>query len=92
MLCLGRCIAFIDIPLMYFMQKEIPDEYRGRVLSIGFSIGKMMFPVAMITSGILLKLLPAYVIPITGGMAFLLVHMCSAKKMKVELPSKSMNI
>ena len=42
MFFLGLIIALIDIPLIYFMQKEIPDEYRGRVLSIGLSIGKMM--------------------------------------------------
>lgn len=34
MIFLGLIIALIDIPLIYFMQKEIPDEYRGRVLSI----------------------------------------------------------
>ena len=35
MFFLGFMIAQIDIPLMYFMQNEIPEEYRGRVLSIG---------------------------------------------------------
>ena len=34
MFFLGFMIAQIDIPLMYFMQNEIPEEYRGRVLSI----------------------------------------------------------
>ncbi|MEC2394478.1 MFS transporter, partial [Bacillus toyonensis] len=39
MFSFGLIIALIDIPLIYFMQKEVPDEYRGRVLSIGLSIG-----------------------------------------------------
>lgn len=67
MLFFGVVIALIDIPLSYFIQKEIPDEYRGRVLSIGLSIGKMMLPVAMVSSGVLLNLIPSYFIPVAGG-------------------------
>ncbi|TKI73832.1 MFS transporter, partial [Bacillus wiedmannii] len=62
-----------DIPLIYFMQNEIPDEYRGRVLSIGLSIGKMMLPIAMVLSGLLLNYIPAYTIPIVGGFLYLIV-------------------
>lgn len=50
MFFLGLMIALIDIPLIYFMQREIPDEYRGRVLSIGLSLGKMMQPIALLSS------------------------------------------
>jgi MFS family permease len=73
MLCFGFIVALIDIPLAYILQKEIPDEYRGRVLSIGISIGKTMLPIAMITSGLLLNHIPPYYIPIIGGLVFLLV-------------------
>lgn len=91
MFCLGVAIALIDIPLSYLMQKEIPDEYRGRVLSIGFSIGKLMLPVAMVSSGVLLNLIPSYFMPIAGGMLFLLFHIRSSNKWNVELTSKSMS-
>lgn len=81
----GAVVALIDIPISYFMQKEIPEEYRGRVLSIGMSIGKTMLPLAMVLSGILLKLLPAYVIPIAGGVLFLLFNIRTSTKANIEI-------
>lgn len=85
MFCFGFIIAFIDIPLAYFMQKEIPDEYRGRVLSISISIGKTMLPVAMIASGTLLNSIPAYIMPIAGGILFLLINLRSSNRIKIEI-------
>lgn len=82
---LGISVAFIDIPIAYIMQKEIPDEYRGRVLSIGVSIGKTMLPAAMITAGILLNHIPSYFLPIGGGILFLLFNLRSSTKAHMEL-------
>ncbi|WP_108670397.1 MFS transporter [Peribacillus acanthi] len=84
----GAIVALIDIPISYFMQKEIPDEYRGRVISIGISIGKTMLPLAMLTSGVLLNLIPSYIMPIAGGMLFLLFNIRSSTKLNIELTSE----
>ncbi|MCW1239163.1 MFS transporter [Bacillus pretiosus] len=88
MIFLGFIIALIDIPLIYFMQNEIPDEYRGRVLSIGLSIGKMMLPIAMALSGLLLNYIPAYTIPIVGGLLYLIVIKVSSNRFILEVHSK----
>ncbi|KAA0783975.1 MFS transporter [Bacillus wiedmannii] len=88
MIFLGLIIALIDIPLIYFMQNEIPDEYRGRVLSIGLSIGKMMLPIAMALSGLLLNYIPAYTIPIVGGFLYLIVIKVSSNRFMLEVHSK----
>ncbi len=88
MIFLGFIIALIDIPLIYFMQNEIPDEYRGRVLSIGLSIGKMMLPIAMVLSGLLLNYIPAYTIPIVGGFLYLIVIKVSSNRFILEVHSK----
>ncbi|MHC0036306.1 MFS transporter [Pseudoneobacillus sp. C159] len=85
MLCYGIVIALIDIPIAYYLQKEIPEDYRGRVLSIGISIGKTMLPLAMVFSGLLLKWLPAYIMPIAGGVLFFLIHMYSTKRANIEI-------
>ncbi|NUC18186.1 MFS transporter [Bacillus mycoides] len=87
MFFLGLIIALIDIPLAYFMQKEIPDEYRGRVLSIGLSIGKMMQPIALAISGLLLNYIPAYIIPIVGGILYLIVIKISSNRFTLEVHS-----
>ncbi|CAM3905937.1 MULTISPECIES: MFS transporter [Bacillus cereus group] len=88
MIFLGIIIALIDIPLIYFMQKEIPDEYRGRVLSIGLSLGKMMQPIALAISGLLLNYIPAYIIPIAGGILYLIVIKISSNRFTLEVHSK----
>ncbi|MGG2092139.1 MFS transporter [Bacillus sp. S13(2024)] len=92
MFLFGVVIALIDIPLAYFMQKEIPDEYRGRVLSIGISTAKIMLPMAMISSGALLNILPSYIMPIAGGVLFFLFNVRSANKVNFELASKNISI
>jgi len=75
----GVAISFIDIPIMYIFQKMIPEEYRGRVLSIAISIAKTILPIALITSGILINRIPAYILPISGGV-LLWIFMFSALK------------
>ncbi|MDM5239387.1 MFS transporter [Bacillus cereus] len=92
MFFLGLMIALIDIPLIYFMQKEIPDEYRGRVLSIGLSIGKMMQPIALAISGLLLNYIPAYTLPIAGGIVFLILNTVYSNKLNLEIHSKGYSI
>ncbi|MDR4901996.1 MFS transporter [Bacillus mycoides] len=92
MFFLGLMIALIDIPLTYFMQKEIPDEYRGRVLSIGLSIGKMMQPIALALSGLLLNYIPAYMLPIAGGIVFLILNKAYSNKLNLEIHSKDYSV
>ncbi|MEY2301034.1 MFS transporter [Bacillus tropicus] len=92
MFFVGLTIALIDIPLIYFMQKEIPDEYRGRVLSIGLSIGKMMQPIALVLSGLLLNHIPAYTISIGGGIVFLILNKVYSNKLNLEIHSKGYSV
>lgn len=84
-------IAQIDIPLMYFMQNEIPEEYRGRVLSIGLSLGKIMQPIALAISGLLLNFIPAYTLPIAGDCIFTL-NKILANKFNLEIHSKDYSV
>ncbi|WP_242268551.1 MFS transporter [Bacillus cereus group sp. BfR-BA-01408] len=92
MFFLGLMIALIDIPLIYFMQREIPVEYRGRVLSIGLSIGKMMQPIALALSGLLLNHIPAYTLPIGGGIVFLILNQVYSNKLNLEIHSKGYSV
>jgi MFS family permease len=91
MFLIGVIVALIDIPFSYIMQNEIPEEYRGRVLSIGISIGKVMLPLALVISGILLTLIPSYMIQMIGGGLFLLLNLRSTTKMKMELKTVSVD-
>ncbi|MES9692595.1 MFS transporter [Bacillus toyonensis] len=92
MFSFGLIIALIDIPLIYSMQKEVPDEYRGRVLSIELSIGKMMQPIALTLSGLLLNYIPAYTLPIAGGIVFLILNKVYSYKLNLEIHSKDYSV
>lgn len=70
MLFAGIATSLIDIPIFYMLQQTIPDEFRGRVLSIGISIAKIILPVALIMAGSLINLLPSYLLPIISGLLF----------------------
>lgn len=63
----GMAISFIDIPIFYILQQTIPDNFRGRVLSLGISIAKMVLPVALIMAGALINIVPTYTLSILGG-------------------------
>lgn len=67
MIIAGISISFIDIPIFYILQCTVSDHFRGRVLSIGISISKIVLPAALILSGALIGITPSYVLPITGG-------------------------
>lgn len=74
MISFGIAIAFIDIPSIYLLQKIVPDEFRGRVLSIGISAGKIISPIAFIISGLILNRVPPYMLPIAGGSLLLIAN------------------
>lgn len=81
----GFAIALIDIPISYLLQTIIPEEFRGRVLSIGISLAKTMLPAALFLSGMLLKLVPTYIMPITGGLLLLIINVSSIKSGNFDL-------
>lgn len=91
MLSFGMIIALIDIPIAYLMQKMIPDEYRGRVMSISMSIGKTMLPIAMLASGLLLSLIPSYILPLAGGVLFFLFNLRFSSKTNIDLTAESIS-
>jgi len=83
MIVFGVSISSIDIPIMYMLQKLIPDEYRGRVLSIVMSVVKIILPLGLILSGFLLNIIPAYFITTLGGTSLFFTNVLILNKKKV---------
>ena len=71
MVVFGVIISLVDIPIIYRLQVTVPEDYRGRVMSIGISIGKIVQPAAYIISGLLLGTLNAAFIVTFGGVMML---------------------
>ncbi|PAB59093.1 MFS transporter [Anaeromicrobium sediminis] len=84
MILFGVTISFIDIPFICMTQKYIPDEIRGRVLSIVISVGKVIAPIGLILSGILLNKIQPYVLPIGGGLLLLTFNLVILNKSKIK--------
>ncbi|MCY6354256.1 MFS transporter [Clostridium sp. ZS2-4] len=69
---LGIAIAIVNIPLTVMIQRETPDDLRGRIQSLIETISGILTPFAMILSGVLLDLLPSYILPISAGVVLLI--------------------
>lgn len=52
-LSMALVFQFISIPMSSFMQKTIPDEYKGRVFSINGALGMILMPIGTIVYGTL---------------------------------------
>lgn len=75
MILAGAAISSIDIPIFYILQQSIPEEFRGRVFSIGISIAKIVLPVALIIAGALINFIPTYILPMVGGVGLCIFSM-----------------
>jgi hypothetical protein len=69
---IGVAIAYIDIPLMSFLQLAIPSYVRGRVFSVMTMASRTAMPVAMLVSGKLLTVLYPVTILMIGTTLYLI--------------------
>lgn len=55
LICLSMAFVFqfISIPMSSYMQKTVPDEYKGRVFSLNGTIGMVLMPIGTIVYGAL---------------------------------------
>lgn len=67
MVIFGIAISFIDVPILWIMQKSIPDNLRGKVLSISMSIVKLIAPLGLVISGMIINSVPVYIMTFAGG-------------------------
>ncbi|MBU5674846.1 MFS transporter [Alkaliphilus sp. MSJ-5] len=63
----GMVVAFIDIPIMVVFQRLIPDEVRGRVLSLIGTMAVGIAPIGLLLAGILIDHIPTWILPICAG-------------------------
>lgn len=64
----GIIVSWVDIPASVLIQRMVPGEILGRVISVKLSIIKIIVPIALIVSGYFLEIIsPIYVIIIGSG-------------------------
>ena len=79
-LLMGIAIAYVDVPIMTLLQTEVPQNLLGRVMSLIMSLVKVVLPIALIVSGLLINALPVAVIPVLGASVALIYSVYLLKK------------
>jgi len=67
----GLVVAWVDIPASVLLQKVVPENILGRVISVKLSIIKTIVPITLILSGYLLELISPIYIILIGASFFL---------------------
>ena len=86
--------SLIDIPFINNFQTRVPENIRGRSLSISVSAVKIFTPIGYILSGGIMEVVPAFYLPLCGGVLMLLYdsgmtkHIFHRKKEKAPGPGQ----
>jgi len=66
----GISVAWIDVPANVIIQKIVPQNILGRVLSVKMSIIKIIVPISLLVSSLTLKFIEVEYIFIIGSLIF----------------------
>lgn len=79
-LLLSSFIMIINMPIMVFLQKSTPDEYRGRVMSLLETGASAMAPLGYIIFGFLLEKMPVWILMAICGLSIILLILYHIKR------------
>ncbi len=74
MLMSGFVVSWVDVPANVLLQKIVPGNILGRVISVKFSIIKIIVPVSLLLSGYFVNLVSPFYLFLTGSAVFLLFN------------------
>ncbi|MGM0446034.1 MAG: MFS transporter [Bacillota bacterium] len=71
----GIIVSWVDIPSSVLIQTVVPNNILGRVISVKFSIIKIIVPISLISSGLLIETVPIIYIFIFGAFFFTIFNL-----------------
>jgi len=77
---IGCALIFVNLPFFIMLQKQTPDEYRGRVNGLLGTMSLSISPIGMILGGLLIDLLPSFILPLICGMLFMVLSIVLHKQ------------
>lgn len=77
-------MVFVNIPISVFMQRMTPDKMMGRVMGTMGTIAGGIAPLGVIISGLLLDILPPYIIPLISGSLLIIVALIMGKNKEMQ--------
>ncbi|MGM0410601.1 MAG: MFS transporter [Bacillota bacterium] len=76
----GIIVALVDVPANVLLQRIVPSRILGRVISVKFSIIKIIVPISLLLSGYLLNLISILYIFTIGVLLFTLFNIFFFRK------------
>ena len=68
----GIFIVLVNIPITILIQRVSEEQYLGRVMGLINCSANLAIPAAMLIAGYLVDTIPAFILPIAGGLLLLL--------------------
>ncbi|MGI6365072.1 MAG: MFS transporter [Bacillota bacterium] len=84
MLASGLANPFVNIPLFVMMQRQTPDNYRGRVFGLVQTMCMAITPVAYLLAGAITERVPPWSVPLGSGLAMLMVVLLLAGNKEIQ--------
>lgn len=84
MLAFGLANPVVNIPIFVMMQRQTPDNYRGRVFGLVQTMCMAITPVAYLLAGAIIEGVPPWSVPLGSGLAMLVVVLLLARNKEMQ--------
>jgi MFS family permease len=84
LLVIGFISSILNIPTKSLIQNLVPDKLRGRIFGFLNTVNQGLVPVSMISIGVLLDVVPAYLLFVGAGVFWLLNILVGFSKTDLE--------
>lgn len=81
---MGASTIMVNIPIFVVLQRKIPDSFRGRVFGLLRTTVMAMIPFSFLLAGLLIERIMPFILPIAGGVGFLVIVLFAAKNKHVK--------
>src|SRR5690606_7363850 len=79
MFSFGSILMVVNTPIQVMMQKQVDDEYKGRVFSILETMAVALMPLGMVIYGVLYDVLPAQWVLIASALVLIAIVLYLAR-------------
>src|SRR5690606_38927153 len=88
---LGSMVIIVNTPIQVMMQKQIDDDYKGRVFSILETMAVALMPLGMVIYGFLYDILPAQWVLISSALVLFIVVLYLARPSVIKQAHPELN-
>jgi hypothetical protein len=80
----GISVICANIPAFVIMQRETPDNIRGRIFGLLQTLCIGISPIGLILSGLIIEKVPVYILPVFSGIVMIVISMKMAFNKEIK--------